>query len=829
MGWFGRARQARRGWALLAVTLLVPVSIATRADAGGTETEAGQAAGTRPNVLLVITDDQPSSLFSRELMPETFRRLVDRGARFDRAYVGTSLCCPSRAQILTGLRGHHTGVDVNSTPLRRPTIVQGLQSAGYRTLLAGKYLNSMPCGRPAGFDRWACVGPGLAGYTMVDPMTNVDGVWQQLRGHSTDLQADFLAAAVADTPTGVPFFAVYAPTSPHLPADDPRCATLPVTFEPSASYDAETRDGAGPAWLRRPPLSADERAQIEDEYLRMARAVRCLDGSIARLLDGLGERAADTAVVLVSDNGYLYGEHRRYTKGVPYEEAVRVPLVVRYPGWISERVPLRTAALAENVDIAATVADIAGIPWGGDGVSLGPVVRRERLGVRDEVLLQHCQGVTAPCPWTSLQFVNDVQLAVAGHWGIVTDSHKYLEYDTGERQLFDLVLDPTERTNRAADPGYALVRSQLAGRLAALRAPPAPETTIATGPTGLLSSRAASFSYFTQSRAASYRCRLDRDGLAGAWSACNGGTVELNGLADGSYVFSVAGAGADGVADRTPATRAFQVRSSGPAVAITGAPPPDAPTRDVAVSFGSTAPAPTFQCRFALATHGNPSWVSCASPFRRTGLADGEYRFEVRAVVDGVTSAPPAQVQFRIDATGPAMVLDAGPRQLATADRSSRLVFHPDEATVGAVTCRLDGGLAIDCSDGVHTASELADGPHVLTVTALDRAGMSTTTSFGWVVDTVDPVIQFTSGPPDGASSGDAVFNVAASETMDGLFCRLDAAHAFSPCPKPLAYAGLAPGDHVLVAVVKDRARNFSAPVTWAWRQDAGGEVPGPG
>ena len=77
---------------------------------------------------------------------------------FKRAYVNTSLCCPSRAQIITGLYEHHTGVDTNAVPLERPTIVEALHDIGYRTMLAGKYLNSWACTPRPEFDRWACVG-----------------------------------------------------------------------------------------------------------------------------------------------------------------------------------------------------------------------------------------------------------------------------------------------------------------------------------------------------------------------------------------------------------------------------------------------------------------------------------------------------------------------------------------------------------------------------------------------------------------------------------------------------------------------------------------------
>ncbi len=104
-------------------------------------------------------------------MPSVYGQLVDQGVLFKRAYVNTSLCCPSRAQILTGLYEHHTGVDANEVALDRPTFPQALHDSGYRTMLAGKYLNSWPCDPRAEYDQWVCVGtPEPSTYSLVDPM-----------------------------------------------------------------------------------------------------------------------------------------------------------------------------------------------------------------------------------------------------------------------------------------------------------------------------------------------------------------------------------------------------------------------------------------------------------------------------------------------------------------------------------------------------------------------------------------------------------------------------------------------------------------------------------
>src|SRR4051794_5113885 len=159
-----------RRWQLaLAVIVLAGVlaSVAARsAPAHARRVTAVTAPSSRPNILVLMSDDQAQSTFSRALMPTVFRDIVDQGVNFSRGYVETPLCCPSRAQTLTGLSASHTGVTDNYTvPLLRPTIVHALKDVGYRTLLAGKYLNTMSCDPQAQFDDWWCYSRTSTGYS----------------------------------------------------------------------------------------------------------------------------------------------------------------------------------------------------------------------------------------------------------------------------------------------------------------------------------------------------------------------------------------------------------------------------------------------------------------------------------------------------------------------------------------------------------------------------------------------------------------------------------------------------------------------------------------
>ena len=189
-----------------------------------------------------------------------------------------------------------------------------------------------------------------------------------------------------------------------------------------------------------------DRATVE--WLRSAQlaSLRAVDRQVAAIVDALADtgRLDDALLVFTSDNGLAWGEHRWMKKEVPYEEAIRVPLVIR---WGDGARGATSDALAANVDLAPTVLAAAGVAAPpGDGVSLTPVLRDPAATVRDEVVLEHMEG-TNPVPT---------------YCGIRTADLKLVRYATGEEELFDLRADPDELRNVAAtDPR----RDALATRL----------------------------------------------------------------------------------------------------------------------------------------------------------------------------------------------------------------------------------------------------------------------------------------------------------------------------------------------------------------------------
>jgi arylsulfatase A-like enzyme len=774
-----------------------------------------------PNILLLISDDQAWSTFNRGLMPNVYADLVDQGILFNRAYVTSSLCCPSRSQIMTGLYEHHTGVDENNVALTRPTLPSALHDIGYRTLLAGKYLNSWPCTPRAEFDSWHCVSTPPSSYTMVDPWINDDGTWVHHTGYQTDLLASDVSDFIASTPDTQPFFGIFSPTSPHLPADDPRY-TFPAPLPRGPSFNADMIDPSNPMYLRRLSESPAQQATNAEHFAAMSHAVRSLDDAMGSVLDALGDRADNTVVIYLSDNGYQYGEHGRAAKTDPYEEAVRVPMIVRYPPLLPTDHPTTTNALAENVDIAPTIADLLGIAWGADGVSLVPLISGSHHPVRDDALIERCRGnrfVLNPCNGATFQMG---QTKVPAFEGVVTEDAVYIRYPLSEEtQLFDLTSDPYELQNRAGDPALAGLEADMSARLDSLTAPPPVETTIVTGPTGSIDARVATFTYFSQSRFSTYECRLTRDRVPGPWHPCNGELDVEGSLVDGDYVFEVAGTDEFGSSDPSPASRAFSVQGSGPSVSIDTHPPEHQRSTQLSFGFSSPVSGATFECR--LAKVGSTStWSPCdpSTGASYTAGSDGLWNFEVRATDPSTLAVtdPPAARLVEVDNMGPLAELSARP-PVVSSSSSATFGFFPSETALPRITCGLDGATPVVCSSGSYVASGLSDGPHTLSITFTDPLGNEDSTSVTWTVDTARPTASFVKTPARNSADSVPMFKLGSSEARYAFRCQMDTDPVL-PCTTSTLYTALNDGPHTFTVFALDEAGNVSAPVSSTWTID---------
>ena len=378
--------------------LLVAVTVATIALAGVAFTAArdqGRGAGagaggpdgnpTGPNVLVLVTDDARAETL--QVMPKTRRWLADGGVSFPNGFATTPSCCPSRASILSGRYVHNHGVLRQQWGERldqRTTLARYLKEDGYRTAMAGKFLNRWPLRRPPPhFDRWALANGGY-----YDELWQVDGEVRRVPTYSTTFIGDqalhWLAEFEADDDR--PWFAYLAPFAPHAPrVPEPRYAAagFPAVDRSAAGRAAErAADVAGkPRYLRAGrPVTAAEAAALRTGQLRTLLSVDDLVDRVLGRLEATGE-LDDTLVFFLSDNGYAWGEHGRVGKFTPYTESIRVPFLVRWPG----RLPAGAVddRLVATVDIAPTVLEAAGIAADPgvpvDGRSLLDGRRRERL------------------------------------------------------------------------------------------------------------------------------------------------------------------------------------------------------------------------------------------------------------------------------------------------------------------------------------------------------------------------------------------------------------------------------------------------------------------
>lgn len=436
------------------------------------------AADARPNILVIMTDDQ--TVADMRVLPKTRALVGDKGTTFANSFVSYSLCCPSRSTFLTGQFPHHHGVVQNSGPNggyqrldHSNTLPVWLQEAGYYTVHIGKYLNNYGIGSsaaPPGWSRWfGLIDP--ATYRMYDYVVSDDGVPVSHGDAPEDYQTDVLAAEAervlrARAGAGEPFFMTVAPVSPHLeridgeqvpprpaPRHEGRFAQEPFPAKPSFN-EADVADKPGHI-QRMPALSTAKSARQVTIYRARLASLLAVDDLVERLVRTLMETGQldRTVIVFTSDNGFLLGEHRiPDQKYYPYEESIRVPLLIRGGGF-----PAGATAgqLVSNVDLAPTIVALAGARAGRvmDGRPLLPLALDPRQA-KDRTLL--IEGVGTGRGKPSFYAVRDAL------W-------LYVEYSTGDRELYDLGNDPFELRSRHAAPALASVRADLARRLARLR------------------------------------------------------------------------------------------------------------------------------------------------------------------------------------------------------------------------------------------------------------------------------------------------------------------------------------------------------------------------
>ncbi|MEV6600969.1 sulfatase [Actinoplanes sp. NPDC051346] len=423
-------------------------------------------ADTRPNIVFVLTDDLSMNLLP--FMPH-LRDLQRRGTTFTEYTVSNSLCCPSRASLLTGKFPHGTGIFTNGgvdggfvhfhrRGHERSTFATDLRRAGYRTAFLGKYLNRYePAntlgGRrpyvPPGWTDWYAAGNG---YAQFDYELNENGVIRHYGSAADDYLTDVIGAkasafieesAAARTPFLVEV-ATFAPHSPYTPAHRDAGAFAGVTAPRSPAFDALPANA--PAWLAdRAPLTAEQKAELDVVFRKRAQSVRSIDRLLASLQATLSRVgvADDTVVVFTSDNGFHLGEYRLLPgKQTAFDTDVRVPLVVAGPGVRAGR---RVAEPVQNVDLRPTFAGFAGaaVPADLHGRDIRPLLSGDAPW-RTAALIEHHGPDFDP---TDPDRPRPGSGNPPSYAALRTGTYTYVEYVDGSREFYNRRADPHQLRN----------------------------------------------------------------------------------------------------------------------------------------------------------------------------------------------------------------------------------------------------------------------------------------------------------------------------------------------------------------------------------------------
>lgn len=442
----------------------------------------------QPNILFILTDDLDYA--SIEYMPKLKELITDQGVRFENYFVNVSLCCPSRVAMLRGQYSHNTKILTNgggnggfetaySIGVEKNTIATLLQSSGYRTALFGKYLNGYPktAGNdyvPPGWDAWASSVKGNA-YSEYNYTLNENGKFvaygREPKDYGTDVYVgktnEFMRQANRDKKPFFVYLSVYAPHGPATPAERHKDMFPDAKAPRPASFNEEDVSDK-PNYIRnRPSFNRRQLNRIDENYRKRILSLQAVDEGIGKMIETLKETGQldNTYIVFASDNGFHQGHHRLVTgKQTPYETDIRVPLIIRGPN-----VPKGVVRqqLVGNIDLAPTFAAMAGAkPLDFmDGRSLLPLLGSNPPSTkswRQTFLLEH---------WTQKSKLPDEEerepadiddeanarpnqqraaVAIPEFQGIRVDGFTYIEYATGEKELYDLKNDPDQLKNIAS-------------------------------------------------------------------------------------------------------------------------------------------------------------------------------------------------------------------------------------------------------------------------------------------------------------------------------------------------------------------------------------------
>ncbi len=450
---------------------------------------AAQRSANRPNILIILVDDmrfdQMTHMGHPYIQTPNLDRLAREGARFTNAYVPTPLCGPVRASLVTGQMASVHGRLDNEVypPTLSPYLPVSFREQGYRTAMLGKFYEGRAVEdvvQHKAYDFWfKNNGPDFSGlpkdasakerskyykaHLYYDQVYEVGDKKQVVPGHQTDVLFE-QAAGFATAQTEQPFLIFMSPFAPHAPFN-PTLRRKGKYAGRGIPLNDNVEFGVG-------YMTPKRTEYLNEVHERTCEMVEDLDEGVGRVLQALENsgQLENSIIIFTSDNGVIFGEHGFGWKRHPWQESIKVPMLVRYPKAIRPGTVCKaTVSLA---DLFPTCAELAGIKLPLDkmryGTSWGPLLRREKKQIRDATLImQYDPGVKGQpdfkpeLAWCSL-------ISSSG-WKLIcyrVGPPEDMRPDYGKTFLFNLNDDPLEMRNLAAHPEYKTVLKKMMARLA---------------------------------------------------------------------------------------------------------------------------------------------------------------------------------------------------------------------------------------------------------------------------------------------------------------------------------------------------------------------------
>ena len=424
----------------------------------------------RPNVVFLMSDDQPQMAMgcsgSSYFKTPNMDRLAREGVLFENSFVTTSVCCVSRASVMTGQHMRKNNIDSFDTPLSSKQMDLSypgvLRSAGYRTAFLGKYAIGHTRSEPRDlclpedeFDLWY-------GFQQ-SPSYAQDH--KSKKRYITSVMEEKAIDFMKETPKDQPFLLVMCLPEPHGQSGpwNYRDPEFPPQIPPHPAPKPKTMNRGSHDKLPKAIIESKVNAggaAYEKNFQKYMATVRDYiartDLAVGRILDALKQMDIEdnTLVIFASDNGSMWGAHMLAGKWCMYEESIRVPLIIRDPSLPPSQRGTHRKQMALNIDWAPTMLSYAGVkvPETMQGIDLNPILTNPAIQGRKDWFYEH-----------------DVYSASKGKplprcEGVRTERWKYVRYKNTrpvQEELFDLEKDSFEEYNLASDPKHKDILAKL--------------------------------------------------------------------------------------------------------------------------------------------------------------------------------------------------------------------------------------------------------------------------------------------------------------------------------------------------------------------------------